>query len=336
MLRFISDVLRLKSYNAQVKAASEGKLTVVFATLNVVDKDRDVTLPGAFGTQTAMFLPAHNWGHPAIGVAKIHEEGNEAIAEIQLYMEMESAREWYESIKGNLENGVVQEFSYGFTIEDSSRGQMDGKEVQYLKAVKVHEVSPVVVGAGENTRTLAVKSRSFRGSWEQTQQSIREAAATALGPDTGWGWTYIEATFDDSVIVCRYEDDGGEKFYQFSWSAMPDGSIMLSDQFEVEIEAVVRQAGKSAPLPGRIKDAHARVNRAIAESRKALEGADEAVRSKAVKEASGAIGEVAEPAKATHLAIEQFLKDAAVEPKTNKGKELYVDMLLSGSLEVTA
>lgn len=158
MLRFVSDVLRRKSYNAQVKSASEGRITVVFSTLNVVDKDRDVTLPGAFGEQVAMFLPAHDWGHPAIGVAKVYEQGNEGIAEIKLYMEMESAREWYESIKGNLDNGVRQEFSYGFTIEDSSRGQMDGEDVQFLKSVRVHEVSPVVVGAGENTRTLAVKS----------------------------------------------------------------------------------------------------------------------------------------------------------------------------------
>jgi hypothetical protein len=54
--------------------------------------------------------------------------------------------------------GQSQAWSYGFDIADSDVGEFDGRRVRYLKRLKVFEVSPVLRGAGVNTRTLAVKS----------------------------------------------------------------------------------------------------------------------------------------------------------------------------------
>ena len=39
-------------------------------------------------------------------------------------------------------------------------GTVEGKAVQFLKKLKVHEVSPVLLGAGIGTQTLSVKSLS--------------------------------------------------------------------------------------------------------------------------------------------------------------------------------
>ena len=36
---------------------------------------------------------------------------------------------------------------------------MDGRSVQFLERLKVHEVSPVILGAGIATRTLATKGK---------------------------------------------------------------------------------------------------------------------------------------------------------------------------------
>jgi len=52
----------------QIKEVSDkGLVRAVIATLNVRDKDGDVTLSGAFGNQDVVVLPTHNWGHVPIG-----------------------------------------------------------------------------------------------------------------------------------------------------------------------------------------------------------------------------------------------------------------------------
>ena len=146
-----------KAYTGELKELNEGRGRAVFATLNVIDKDGDVTLPGAFGEQRAKLVGAHQWHLPNIGVATIREEGDLAIADFEFYLGMESAKEWYEALRRNYENGVPQEWSYGFDVLEEETGDYQGKRVRYLKRLKVHEVSPVMVGAGEGTMTLAVK-----------------------------------------------------------------------------------------------------------------------------------------------------------------------------------
>jgi hypothetical protein len=39
--------------------------------------------------------------------------------------------------------------------------EMDGRQIRILKRITVNEVSPVLMGAGNGTRTLAVKGMSF-------------------------------------------------------------------------------------------------------------------------------------------------------------------------------
>lgn len=139
-----------------------GKGMAVFATLNVIDKDGDVTLPGAFGEQLAKVVPAHDWGHVPLGKARIFESANEAIADFGLNLEIEAARDWHAALKYDLADGKpLQEWSYGFDILEWSGGEFEGKSVRFLKKLKVHEVSPVIVGAGEGTRTLTIKGRKL-------------------------------------------------------------------------------------------------------------------------------------------------------------------------------
>lgn len=148
----------------QFKAATlkqideRGHGRAVFATLNVVDKDGDVTEPGAFGEQEVFVLPTHNWGSVPLGKGRISEEGDQAVVDFQLNLDTEAGREWHQALKFDMANGTpLQEWSYGFTIKESEQETRDGESVRVLKAMDVHEVSPVIVGAGEGTRTLAVK-----------------------------------------------------------------------------------------------------------------------------------------------------------------------------------
>jgi len=144
---------------AHVKALNEqGQGTAVIATLNVVDKDGDVTMPGAFGQQDVKMVPAHDWSHVPIGKAKVREEGDNVLADFKLNLDIPAARDWYASLKADLDNPPpLQEWSYGFTTVDSEMGQHQGQDVRFLRQVKVHEISPVMLGAGMGTGTLAIK-----------------------------------------------------------------------------------------------------------------------------------------------------------------------------------
>lgn len=155
--------IELKARASEVKQTGEGRVQAVFATMNVIDKDGDVTIPGAFGEQEVVIVPAHNWGSVPLGKGTIREIGEEAIADLRFNLESQTAAEWFSALKFDLENGTkLQEWSYGFTVKESEWGDHEGERVRFLKRMDVHEVSPVLVGAGENTRTLAVKSANDR------------------------------------------------------------------------------------------------------------------------------------------------------------------------------
>lgn len=151
----------VKTWEGECKQLDDkGAGVAVIATLGVVDKDGDVTTAGAFGVgQTVPLVPAHNWQHVPLGKGKIREEGNEALIDFQLNMKLGIARAWHEALKFDLETPPAkQEWSYGFSILDSGFGEHEGQRVRFLKGMRVHEVSPVLLGAGVNTRTLALKT----------------------------------------------------------------------------------------------------------------------------------------------------------------------------------
>ena len=159
----------------EVKLA-KGQISVVFATMNIVDKDGDVTLPGFYGEQTVAMVPVHDWDHVPIGKGLTVEVGEEAVADIQMNLEIQAAKDWLSQIKFDLTHGKpIQEYSYGFKVLEggSRQGTFNGKNVRFLQpregnipGSKIWEVSPVLVGAGEKTRTLSAKGAPMKFSEE--------------------------------------------------------------------------------------------------------------------------------------------------------------------------
>lgn len=264
--------METKNYKGTFREMKEdGTAVVVFATMNIVDKDGDITLPGAFGEQICKVQPAHNWDVPNIGIAKIKEVKDEAIADIQFFLDMPSAKEWYTAIKRNHDVGVTQEYSYGFHIEQEDRRDVENRSVRGLLKLKVHEVSPVLLGAGMGTRTLAIKScqtcgndatkasctckkqqpvkpeektmAMMMGSWESVMEKIRMAAHGMLfDEDEENGWVSIEGTYSNRVIVSAYNQDEYH-CYQFDWARGEDGMVELTNQTEVELAVVAQEKG---------------------------------------------------------------------------------------------
>jgi hypothetical protein len=164
-----------------LKVSSKGEIEAVFATLGVVDHDGDVTKPGAFGKQNVR-ISAYNHGSWSgalpVGKGTISEVGNEAILNGKFFMSTTHGRDTFETVK---ESGDLMEWSYGYDILAASPGQQDGRDVQFLEELNVIEVSPVILGAGIDTRTLSAKSANGKLTPEMAEKAGKLVMkATAL------------------------------------------------------------------------------------------------------------------------------------------------------------
>lgn len=150
----------------RVKSADRGEVSAVFSTFNVKDHDGDVTLPGAFDEGASVVISSYNhtsWGGARpVGKGTIRTTKSEAILEGSFFMDTSDGAETFAVVKGLADAGLG-EWSYGFEVLDSEPGTHNGQDVNLLKRVKVFEVSPVLRGAGMNTRTLAVKALTEGG-----------------------------------------------------------------------------------------------------------------------------------------------------------------------------
>ncbi len=155
----------------------EGSFSAVFSTLNVVDLDGDVTRPGAFqdGKEVLISQYGHQWGSLPSGKGVIHADDEKAWVEGQFLLATSHGRDTYTTIKAI---GSLQEFSYGFQVTKASFGQQDGKNVRFLEAVDVFEVSPVMRGAGINTGLQAIKGLM---TLEEEAESVHAANDRFLG-----------------------------------------------------------------------------------------------------------------------------------------------------------
>lgn len=150
---------RVKLELKEDEDAKVGSFIARIATLNVVDKGGDITLPGAFPDGAEVLVSAyqhHSWmGALPVGKAVIKEQGDEVIAEGEFNLNTETGREHYESIKFS---GGLQEWSYGFRVIEFEETEEDGQHIRQLKEIEPYEISPVLLGEGIDTVTLAIKA----------------------------------------------------------------------------------------------------------------------------------------------------------------------------------
>lgn len=143
----------------EVKDETKGEVRAVFATLNVKDKDNDVTVPGAFSNGAQCVISAYDhksWeGALPVGKGTIREVGDQAVCDMQFFMDTTHGRDTFNTVKSL---GELGEWSYGYDVKDSEPGTHEGKSVRVLKKMHVFEVSPVLRGAGEGTRTVSSKA----------------------------------------------------------------------------------------------------------------------------------------------------------------------------------
>tara|TARA_R100001440_G_scaffold70521_2_gene92978 strand:- start:3935 stop:4771 length:837 start_codon:yes stop_codon:yes gene_type:complete len=145
-----------------LQITDNGTVEAVFSVFNEIDSDNDVVLPNAirsgYGEKGVVMCWGHDWKQ-IIGKGKIVTDENKATFKGKFNMTTNAGKEAYETVKA-MED--MQQWSFGFEVNDSEMGSFtkdsgESQEVRYLKDVKVWEVSPVMVGANQNTYTLAIK-----------------------------------------------------------------------------------------------------------------------------------------------------------------------------------
>ena len=168
----------------EVKDAVAGIVTARFATMGVKDHDGDVTDLGAFGSQdvrVSSFGHGSWMGELPVGKGVIYEKGEAALADLKFFMDTQTGREHFEVVKGL---GDLGEWSYGFDILQEAAPDEDQREkgiVRVLQKLLVHEVSPVLKGAGIGTGTLAVKAAERPPEAKKQHRLACMHCATFLG-----------------------------------------------------------------------------------------------------------------------------------------------------------
>lgn len=194
-----------KRLRVEIKDESQGLVRAVFSTFNVIDSDRDVTLPGAFTDGAPVRISAYNhrsWDDALpVGKGMIHADDHEAILDGEFFMTTSHGRDTFETVK---QLGPLAEWSYGYDVLDAEPGTQDGRAVQFLKRLAVHEVSPVLRGAGVNTRTLEAKGA--------------KGAVGVHHTDTSTG------SWDASAVVAAIPNDASARDLRSVFAWTPDGS----------------------------------------------------------------------------------------------------------------
>ena len=151
--------------NAPIELKEEGDkryIEAVFSLFDTIDSDNDVTksnaLRSGYSGNKVPLVWNHDWSK-VIGRGIIETDNQKAVFK-GYFLNTEAGKEAYNTVK---EMQDMQQFSYGFQVMKSSKGtHIDSKgeevPVRVLEDVKVWEVSPVLVGAQQNSFVQALKS----------------------------------------------------------------------------------------------------------------------------------------------------------------------------------
>ena len=161
----MSEDKEIKNIEFELKTdgESKGQVKAVFSVFNNLDSDGDVVLPDAirsgFKSGDVRMVWSHKWDMP-IGKGTIKKDKDKAYFDGSFFMDTESGKEAYNLVKNM---GDLQQWSFGFKVNDSEYGKWkksadEEVDVRYLKNLSVYEVSPVLVGANQDTFTMAIKS----------------------------------------------------------------------------------------------------------------------------------------------------------------------------------
>lgn len=233
----------------EIKDETKGEVTAIFATLNVIDSDGDVTVKGAFDDGAACAISAYGhqtWkGELPVGKGTIRETSTEAVFEGRFFMDTQAGADTFTVVKEmSAKDGPGQEWSYGLTQVQAEMGKFDGQRVRFIKGVVVPEVSPVLLGAGVNTRTVDAKGRALKQPNSEIAQSLRELGQERWSGDGTYVWC-VDYDLDELWAIYEIDTQGeADQLVKVGMTRSGDGFELGAD--ETEVEQTIGYAPKSA------------------------------------------------------------------------------------------
>jgi len=207
--------------NAPIELKEDGDtryIEAVFSLFDTIDSDNDVTkansLRSGYTGNKVPLVWNHDWSK-VIGRGIIETDNQKAVFK-GYFLNTEAGKEAYETVKAMQD---MQQFSYGFQVMKSTKGtHIDSKgeevPVRVLEDVKVWEVSPVLVGAQQNSFVQALKSglQTFDDVDTEFEEVKQEDEESKYGK-------------------CTYEKDGKcAKEKDLNISSETDASVSKSSQ----------------------------------------------------------------------------------------------------------
>ena len=231
------------------KDVGKGEIEAVFATLGVVDHDGDVLTKDAFDDGAPVVISAYGHtshrGELPLGYGNMVITEDEAKMAGRFLMDTPHGAAAFTTIKALSEAGL-QEWSFSLRNVESHREKVDGQMANVITHVDVKEVSPVLEGAGINTRTIVAKA--VKESAQQLQVMLTNAARTRWGDDETSVWLEDWDPDDGKAIFCVWENDAAERLIQVTFER--DGNDLTLGDEETEVARVTQYVPKARTPAG--------------------------------------------------------------------------------------
>lgn len=248
--------------DVQVKDASQGIVTAVFSTFDVVDRDGDVVRKGALEDGTKVVISAYNhtsWkGKLPVGTGTITVEDDRALVEAKFFMKTSHGADTFETVKGLAEEGLG-EWSYSLEDVVATKGTWDGQPARIITKIGAREVSPTLRGASLDTQTIEAKSAQTKVLNSDAVAGLSDAGRERWGSETTYVYPHEFDLDAGWAIYSIYSDDTADRFVQVDFEMDDDGEVSL-DTAEVEVERVTSFAPKGTKFTEHAKAVLAEVD----------------------------------------------------------------------------
>lgn len=187
----LPELLRKELATLEIKDEAQGIVEAIFATIGIVDRDGDVIMEGAI--QEGQKVKLSCYGHDTItldeapvGIGRVSVTGNKAVFSGRYFLSTQRGQEAFRTIK---EMGKDQEWSMGYKVVGSEIPDESWRKrgaAMLITKMDIYEVSPVLIGAGVGTRTLAAKEadEAARAAAAEEERKAADEVATKLAVET--------------------------------------------------------------------------------------------------------------------------------------------------------
>lgn len=287
-----------KNIDIELKDDS-GQVEAVFSLFNSLDSDGDVVVPGAvksgFKNNQVPMVWSHKWDMP-IGKGTIEQDDDKAVFKGEFFMDTESGKEAYNLVKNM---GDMQQWSFGYKVNDSEYAKADDNSTnaRYLKDLTVYEVSPVLVGANQDTYTLAIKSNT-----ELLKEITEQKSEVQEEESTSCACCSDKKSYEDEeqeMKSCKYHEGG-------------PCVKMEEDKKEMKSEEDLEISEGSRPFSDEVKDVLAALDDLVARAKAIAMLRDEDGRKLGVK-ATEALRSVADDLNDAWTEIDEFIGTVGTE-----------------------